>query len=167
MTSAQDAALEPLRAALIAQARAEAQRLRGEAEADGRRVVVEAQRQAAQILAEAHTQGEADAAELITAERGKSRRAARAVVLAAQRAAYDDVQHKARAAVRALLAEPAGRERLEAAARARLGETAEVHALADGGLVAHTADGRRIEASVQLLVETALADLNLEQLWAR
>jgi hypothetical protein len=166
MTSAHDAALEPLRTALIARARAEAAEERASAEADGQRVLAAAQQQAEVVLADARAQGEADAAALLAAQRARSRRAARGIVLGAQRAAYDELSERACAAVRELLADPARRACLEAVARGKLGDRVVVRVLPEGGLVAETADGRRVDASVQALVDSAVANLDLEQLWA-
>ncbi len=166
MTSTRDAALEPLRAALIARALAEAAEERASADEDGQRALAAAQQQADAVLADARAQGERDAAALLAAERARSHRSARGIVLGAQRAAYDELREQARAAVRDLLADPARRARLEAIARGRLGDHAVAHEQPGGGLVAETSDGRRVDASVHALVDSAVANLDLEQLWA-
>lgn len=169
MTEALDprlAALEPLRAALIARARAEAGRVRAAAAEDGRQVLAGARDEAAALVADARAQGEADAAALLAVERSHARRVARGAVLAAQRAVYDELRERARIAVRALLADPDRRARLATVVRGRLGDHAVVRDRPDGGLVAESPDGRGVDASVEALVDSALADLDLEQLWA-
>lgn len=159
-------ALEPLRAALLARARADADNQRAAAEDAGRRVVEAAQREADAALDEARSRGEADAAGLLAVERAQARRTARAVVLAAQRAAYDELCRQARAAVADLLADPDRHRRLAVTVRERLGDGAIVRDDPAGGVVAESPDGRRIDASVDALVGTAMGELDLEQLWA-
>ena len=71
-----------------------------------------------------------------------------------------------RVAVGSLREDPATRTRLEAVVRRRLGDPdATVVPPPDGGLVGETADGRRVDASVAALVDAALAETDLEQLW--
>lgn len=166
VTDARLVALEPLRAALLARARAEGERVLEAAGEDGRQVLAAARDEAAALLADARTQGEADAAALLAVERAQARRAARGVVLGAQRAVYDELRRRARTAVQALLADPDRRARLADVACGRLGDHAIVRDLPDGGVAAETPDGRTIDASVDALVDGALADLDLEQLWA-
>lgn len=158
-------ALEPLRSALLARARADADDERAAAEDEGRRVVEGARAQADAVLAEARTRGEADATGLLAVEGAQARRTARAVVLAAQRASYDELCRRARAAVADLLADPDRRRRLAVTVRERLGEGATVRDDPAGGVVAESPDGRRIDASVDALVAAAMSELDLEQLW--
>ena len=73
---------------------------------------------------------------------------------------------RTRAAVRELLSDPERYQRLAATVRSELGQDATVRDHADGGLVAEAPDGRRIDASVDVLVERALKNLELEQLWS-
>ena len=160
------AALEPLRAALFARARAEADRVRAAADHDARQVLDAARAEAEALLADARARGSADAAALDAVEVARRRRAARSVVLGAQRAAYDELRSRACAAVQVLLADPARRARLADVARGRLGDRAIVRDAPDGGVVAQTPDGRSLDASVAALVDGALEDLDLEQLWA-
>lgn len=160
------AELEPVRAALIARARSDAAAMRAAAQVDARRAMADAQQQADAMLADARAQGRADAAAQLAVEQSRSRRAARAVVLAAQRTAYDELRDRARAAVRELMAVPASRAHLELLIRDRLGDDAVVRVQQDGGLLGETPDGRRLDASVRALVDGALAGLDMEQLWA-
>ena len=161
----QSQALEPLRGALLARARAEADRLRAAAQADGERTVAQARGEAEALLADARTRGEAEGAELLAAEQTAARRSARAALLGAQRAAYEDLRSRAAQGVRALLREPENRRLLAAALRHALGDVASVSDTEDGGLFAQAPDGRSIDASIGTLVDGALADLDLEGLW--
>jgi hypothetical protein len=164
--TAQPAALEPLRAALIARATADADQVRAASEEEGMHAVTAAREQASALLAQARAQGEADAAALLGAERARVRRAARAVVLQAQHAVYRELLRQASAAVRELLGDPARRDRLEAAVRGELGEPAVIRQLPGGGVAGETPGGNVIDASVEALVEMVIAGLDLEQLWA-
>lgn len=169
MTHAKDPlqiALEPLRAALIARARAEADRVCADAETAGRQLLAEGRDEAEALLAKARAQGETDAAAMFASEMDRARRSARGVVLAAQRAAYTELRQRALTAVRGLLADPARRARLAAVLRSQLGDQAVVREHPDGGIVAETPDGRSLDASIEKLVDSAVADLDLEQLWA-
>lgn len=166
MTLAWDAALQPLRDALVAEANAAADTVRTAAEDEGGRGIADAQQRADAVRSDARLQGEQDAAVLLSAERAKSRRAARTIVLAAQRAAYDDLRAQARSAIQQLLADPAVRGRLEAQACTQLGADVTVRELPGGGFVAETPDGRTVDASVSALVDGALAGVDLEALWA-
>ncbi len=159
-------ALEPLTVTLLARAQAGADGERAAAEQEGQRVVAAAASQAEASLAHAQALGEADAAGLLAADRATSRRAARAVVLAAQRAAYDELRHRSRAAVAGLLADPERHHRLAVTVRDRLGEGATVRDHPAGGVMGEAPDGRHIDASVGALVEAALAGIDLGQLWA-
>lgn len=158
-------ALEPLRRALLANARAEADRIRRSAEEAGRRAVADAEEEVAVMLATARAQGEEDGAALRRADDARARSAARTVVLADRRAVYEELRRRARVAVRELLVEPGDRQRLAEALRRGLGAGAAVSDTDDGGLLARAADGRVIDASVGVLVDRALAGLDLEQLW--
>lgn len=166
MTSTWDAALQPVRDALLAEARADAEATLHAARQDGHRVLMAAQREADAVLADARAQGSQDATSLLATERARSRRAARAIVLAAQQAAYDELREHAAVAVRQLLSDPANRARLEALASRRLGDRVTVRSAPDGGLLAVASDGRSVDASIHALVDGALAGLDLEQLWA-
>ena len=88
-------------------------------------------------------------------------------MLGAQRAAYDELREQARGGgARAARLIRRGRPVSTAIARGRLGDHAVVREQPGGGLVAETSDGRRVDASVHALVDSAVADLDLEQLWA-
>jgi len=157
-------ALAPLRAALVAAATAEADGMREAAQADARRRLEEARHRADALVAEARAQGESDAAWVLAGERTLARRAARGLVLAAQRDAYERVHREALVAVRALLVDPTARDRLAELLRTRL-PGATVRTLEDGGLAADTADGRSADASAEALVALALRAFDGRRLW--
>lgn len=160
------AALEPLRQALLRRAEAAADAMRAAAEREASVAIDAAQQQAAAALARARADGEADAAQRQAEDRARARHEARRVVLAAQRAVYEELRAQARAAVRELLADPDAQQQLVALVRARLGPDAQVQPHPSGGVVGALPDGRRVDASVDALVEQALAGLDLAPLWA-
>lgn len=157
--------LAPLRAALVERARADAAAIRAEAERGAQGACAAATQRSAELLSEARAQGEQDAREAFHAEQARARAAARAVVLAAQREVYEQLRAETAAAVRTLLAEPAAHARLVATVQARLGEPCELVDAPGGGVLARTAAGRIVDASVDALVDQALSRLDLEQLW--
>jgi vacuolar-type H+-ATPase subunit E/Vma4 len=159
------AALAPLRASLLARANSDAERMRRVAEADGEQAVAAALVTSKTVLTNARAQGAADAAALLADERARGRRAARGIVLAAQRAAFDELRKQVGQEIQGLLADPALRDRLSGMLREQLGATANVRQQGSGGLLAQSPDGRRIDASVTALVDLALADLDVERLW--
>jgi vacuolar-type H+-ATPase subunit E/Vma4 len=165
VVEARRAALEPLRAALITRARAEAARIQAAADADAQQVMAAARDEAAAVLARARAEGEAEAGAMLATEAARSRQVARGLVLDAQRAAYDELRERARSAVRGLLEAPDRRARLAASLRARLGDQGTVRDHPDGGLLAETDDGRSIDASIGALVDADVSGKDVEQLW--
>jgi hypothetical protein len=166
MTSDVTESLAPLRHALLRRAQAAADATRSEADRQARALVAAAEQESAALLARARADGEEDAAQLQTEDRGRSRRAAREIVLAAQRAVYDALRTQAQTAVHESLADPAQQRRLREMVGNQLGPQAQVSEAAGGGLVGSAPDGRRVDASVPALVERALNSLDLEPLWA-
>ncbi|HEY6707666.1 MAG TPA: hypothetical protein VJB61_08730 [Actinomycetota bacterium] len=163
-------ALEPVRAWLLAAARAEAERRRAEAAADAERQVAGARAEADAILADARAQGTAEGSALAAAEETRGRRLARRLVLQAEREAYEELRARSRAAVRALRQDPgypALRERLNRLALAAAGPGARVSEHPDGGVVAE-APGLRVDCTLDGLAERAIAALGGEvaELWA-
>jgi len=161
-----DSSLEPLRAALIARAESDAAQIRAQAEQEGQMAVAAARDQAAALLAAARSEGAITASQLLAAEQYKARRAARRVVLTAQRAAYEQLREHSRDAVRRLLVDPTRRGELIATVQERLGDRAVVRDVPDGGLVAEAPDHRRIDATVAALVDAAITALDVEAMWA-
>jgi vacuolar-type H+-ATPase subunit E/Vma4 len=159
------AALDPLRDALLADARAEARSVEASAEADGSELLESARRQRETVLQEARARGGADGAMRLQAERARIQREARRLVLAAQREAYEELRRQAIVAVGELLAEPAQRARLTQALRARLGEETDVRSQPDGGLVGRSRDGRAVDGSAEAAVDAVLAVIDLQPMW--
>ncbi|WP_298460816.1 hypothetical protein [uncultured Cellulomonas sp.] len=157
--------LEPLRAALLARAQADAQDVRADASRQAADRLAAAQRQAEEILVAARARGADDAQVLVRSRRADARRAARGVVLGARALAQEELRRRAADAVRAQLADPVTRGRLVAQLQARLGPGTVVHDAPDGGLLAASPGRRAIDASVGALVAAALAELDLEGLW--
>jgi len=166
MTTSVTKSLEPLEQALIRRANATADAARADAEEQARATTAAAEQQAEALLAQARAEGEADAAELQAADLGRSRREARGILLAAQRAVYDELRSRAQAAARTLLADPEQQRPLVALVQAQLGPHATVRDHPAGGVIAEAPGGRRIDASVDVLVERVLTGSDLEQLWA-
>jgi len=160
------AALQPLRAALLTAAGAEADACRSAAATEGVALLAKARLEGEALLTEARARGSSDGAIRVSAERARVQREARQIVLLAQHAAYDDLRRQAVAAVRALLEEPGERQRLAQALRDRLGSEVVVRDHPDGGLSGESADGRVVDASVGSLVDAALATVDLPSLWA-
>lgn len=162
--------LAPVREALLADARGDADRLLDEADADVEAVCRRTAAECDRIRREARARGEKDAEELVVAERARARRQARAVVLRARGQAYDDLRHRVHEAALALRDAtdyPELRERLAGQARALVGDSARVSESADGGVVAEDG-GRRAVLSLTALAERVLERMgpDLEGLWA-
>ena len=160
------ASLAPLQHALLRRAEAAADALRAAAEGEAGTATDAARQQAAATLSRARAEGDADAAQRQAEDRARARREARGIVLAAQRAVYDQLRTGACAAVREQLSDPEREQRLTALVRDRLGPDAQVRPHPSGGVVGRTPDGRRVDASADALVEQALAAIDLAPLWA-
>lgn len=163
-------ALAPVREALLARAREDAERACADAESEVAARVDAARTEVAALVAEARAQGELDTRALVELERARARRAARALVLGARRQAYEELRAACREATAALLAGPsypAVRERLVAEAQDALGPDAVIEEAPEGGVLARV-PGRRVDLSCAALAERALASLgtDVEQLWA-
>ena len=161
--------LQPLRGSLLAQARAEALALVEAARSDAGDAQAAAGAEAGALIRAAASEREAATGAARERRRQRARREGRAIVLRARRAAYDELRVAALAAAADLLVQPgypALRERLAAAARARLGPHAEVAEAPGGGVLARAGD-RLVDCSLHAMVERCLADLggDLEELW--
>jgi vacuolar-type H+-ATPase subunit E/Vma4 len=161
--------LGPVRAALLAQARAEAaaQVDAARREADERRASARAEADA--LLLQARSDREETAAAARSRSLRRARRDARAIVLRARREAWEELRAAALAAAADLRARPdypGLRDRLAAAARERLGPDAEVTEPDGGGVLARAGE-RLVDCSLPVLVQRRLADLgpDLEELW--
>lgn len=159
-----------VRAGLLARAGSEAERLLAEVDAETDAAIARAQAEADAITADARAQGEADAAGVLVAERARARRQARAVVLAAQREAYEELRSRVRRELPLLRADPAyvaWTDRLRDELRAVLGPEAVVTEHPEGGVVGET-PGRRVASTLTGLADRALDALgsDVERLWS-
>jgi vacuolar-type H+-ATPase subunit E/Vma4 len=150
--------LAPVREALLALARREAERVLAAADADAAAILAQSDGEAEQIRSAARAEATADAATRLAIEESRINRESRAVELRARRAAYDVLVRRAREAMRGLSDEPGLREKLEGLARAELGATATVVPSPDGGVVAE-AGRRRISYPLTALAEIAVGEL--------
>jgi vacuolar-type H+-ATPase subunit E/Vma4 len=157
--------LVPVQEALLAAARSQAEQILATAQQAAREVLGQAQAQAEEIRAQARARGEANGADLIAAARSRAGRQARAVVLAAVRAEYEALREAARNAVAGLTDDPDYqfvRRRMTVSLRRLLGEEAQVHDAAGGGVVA-TVPGRSADLSLARLADRAVEDVLAEE----
>lgn len=164
-----DAALEPVRGALLAAARADAAAVLATADEDAAATMAVARAQVGDLAATARAEGAADATAMLAADRARGRREARRIELAAREEVWDQLRDRARTTVTALRADPAYdrlRDRLAARARELAGAGAVVTEPPEGGVVAVTA-GRRWDLSLPALAERAVDALGpeVERLW--
>jgi hypothetical protein len=165
-------AVEPLRDALLERAHAEAEHVLAAADERAAELLAEAEAHGAALVAQARAEGLAAAALAGAHEQALARRRARTLVLAAQRELYEELRRQARAAVhdlrRDLRRYATLLERLSAAARAQLGEGAELEVDPPGAGGVRAADGpRSVDYTLDALVERCVARLGdgLERLW--
>ncbi len=172
-TAVAERALEPVRARLLAEARAEADQITAQARAEADRVVRDARAAAERAIALARAEGEAAAVPLAAAERRQGRARARETVLGAQRAAYEELAERVRAAADELRDEPeypALLSRLTAlatrAAEAAGAVDVSVSVPAQGGVIAR-AGLTVVDCSLPRLAAQALAALGdqVRELW--
>jgi vacuolar-type H+-ATPase subunit E/Vma4 len=166
--AAATAALAPVRAALLDRARAEAEATVRTAQAEADRTLAEGAAQARALVDQARREGAADAEAALAAERSRTRRRCRGLVLGAQRAAYDALRTTTQEQVAALRDDtqwPAMRARLVARGRHLLGPDAELAEVPDGVVV--RAGTRSADLTLSSLAEDRLEELGPEvgQLW--
>lgn len=155
-------ALAPVREALLALARRDAERTLADADADADATLARADADAEQVRSVALAEATADAQARLATEVSRINRESRAVELRARRAAYDELVARARDAMQGLSDEPGLRERLEGLARAQLGATASVAAGPGGGVVAESGE-RRVSYLLTSLAESIAAELLAER----
>ena len=161
--------LAAVRAAILAQAAADAEHALAAADRDVAARLAAAADQVARDQASARSTAERDAAAIVEESRSRARRRARAIVLAAQRSTFEELRARARSAARALRTDPgypALLARLTATARDRLGPAAVAREHPDGGVVAE-ADGRRVVLTLAAAADRAVDALGrrAEELW--
>jgi hypothetical protein len=157
-------ALSPVRAALVGEAVQQAEKIRAAASAEAEAVVAAARGQAEEILSQARVRGELDGRSAAASRRAMSRRAARGVVLAAQRDAYSELRRRVHEAVCALREDPVYprlRDRLEGLARGLAGPSATVACHPAGGVVAE-GPGTFVDCSLPRLADRAVDALGAE-----
>jgi vacuolar-type H+-ATPase subunit E/Vma4 len=163
--------LDPVRAALLAEARTEADRLVSEAEERAATYVAHAEEEKTALVRRARAEGEA-AAELESAsELAQARRRARTFVLEARRAVYEDARREAHAAAQRLRSESRYEQlidRLAAQVKEELGPDAELELDPPEGGVLGRLGNRRVDHTLPALVERCLDECgdDLERLWA-
>lgn len=164
------AALEPVRRALIADAQNRAQDLLAAAREQAQQRQDTARAEAAALLAAARATGEQSARVAAHAHTVRARRAARGLLLAAERELYDELSVRAGQAVTRLRADPDYPDvlrRLRAWVTAELGPGAEVVEHPGGGVLG-SCEGRTIDLSLPAMASRELERLSGEvaALWA-
>lgn len=161
--------LAAVRAALLARATADSQRAVAAAEAETAETLRAAESRAAVIRDTAAAEAAADATAIKADARARTRRQERAIVLAAQRSAYQQLRDGAHIAVRGLCSDPGYPDllaRLRVVARDRLGPGAVVGEDPHGGIVAMGA-GRRLFLTLDAAADGAVEALTdkAAELW--
>jgi vacuolar-type H+-ATPase subunit E/Vma4 len=162
-------ALAPVRAHIASGARSEADRILAAAHAEADELLRAADAEAERAVALAREQGRAQAVPPAAAERRRGRARARAIVLSAQREAYDDLYRQVLAGADALRAEPGYGplvDRLTVMATRAAGPEATVTTPAAGGVVARSGQ-TVVDCSLPRLAGLAMQALDDEvrKLW--
>jgi vacuolar-type H+-ATPase subunit E/Vma4 len=160
--SRQELALAPVRAALLRDASAEAERLLASARGAADALLEQARRDAVSKISHAREQGRMQAAQLARAELSRGRREARAIELGAQLHARADVERRIRTAIMGLKDEPGYgelRARLAGLALQAAGPGAAVSEHPEGGVVAR-GPGALVDCSLPRLAQRAIAVLD-------
>lgn len=164
-------ATEPLREALLADARAQAERVLARADDQAEAKLREAEEQGRRLVEQARAEGEAAAAIAGAHDEARTRRVARAAVLAAQRELYDELAAQARSAARDLRETPGYPsllERLSEAARTQLGSDAELEIdPPETGGVRASNGARHVDYTLDALAGRCVERLGnaVEELW--
>jgi vacuolar-type H+-ATPase subunit E/Vma4 len=159
------------REALLADARRRAHEIVAQAETEAAEQIEPAHRQADALVAAGRAQGEVDGRLEAAREEAVARFSARMTVLAEQRASYDELRRRARAAVLTLRDEadyPELLERMAAAARRDLGDDAQLQIdPPDRGGVLATAGTRAVDYTLVALADRCVDGLGprLAALW--
>lgn len=166
------AALSPVTDALLARARERARAELVRADEETRDTLTRAEEQASRVIADAKAEGAAAAERAAAAQRTFGRRAARAMVLAARRRAYEGLRAAAVEELIARAATPEGRlltERMTAWVHERAGEAATPGRVEQGTLEAIARSGNGLASlGPTALIDEALASLSdeVEALWS-
>lgn len=162
-------ALDPVRAEILRQARAEAETAVAEAETEAARQVARARTEAGAILDEARVRGRADADGAVRTGASRARRQARAIELRARREVYESWRSAVTEGIRGLTYTaqyPRILASLASRARELLGPKAQIEEDSAGGLRAHSAQ-RRVDLTLEAIAARAVADAEGEasDLW--
>ena len=159
-----DADLAPVRQALLRLTRTAAAARLAEARRHAEALVGDAEAEAGQARRSARASAEAEAAVLVSEARRRVQRGTRTRGLEARRRAYEELVARARNAVgEAVAADERVPEALEVLAREQLGPEAVVTRLPDGGGVVAVAGDRRVDFSIDALVEQEAAAVQAER----
>lgn len=164
LAARQQAALEPVRAAMLRQATQDAAAAVASATDAAAALIAQAQRDADALVAQATADGAAQAAPVAAAELSRARQAARSIALRADLAVRDEVVRRIKAAVLALREGPDYPqlfERLGVLAASAAGPGAVVTAHPDGGVVA-TSGGVTVNCSLPRLADHAVTALDAQ-----
>lgn len=161
--------LAPLLEAVQAHAQRDADLAVRAGDADAAASLAGAEAESAALVDDARRRGTADAELILSTERARGAREARAIVLDAQRRAYESLRQAARDAVCGLREEPlypALLEALRARIAAELGPAARSREVPRGGLIGETG-GRRTEYTLDGLADDIVERLRpeMERLW--
>jgi vacuolar-type H+-ATPase subunit H len=152
------AALAPVRDAMLRRAAARADLLVAEASREAQALLAQARKDAADAVLRAGQEGRAQAESLAVAERNRGRHDARAILLGTELRARDELAGRIRAAVRGLRDQPGYPEfldRLAGLAQRAAGPRATVSEHPDGGVIAR-APGVLVDCSLPRLAERAI-----------
>lgn len=171
LTDEAEAALEPVRERLLADAREDAEKVVAAARQDAAARLDHTRQDTAATVARAREAGRTQAEEAVAREVARARREARGVLLAARETVRLQVRDAVHAAAVELSQEPGYPDllvALAASARSALGENAVVREAPDGGVLAE-AGSLRVDLSLPALADQALRDGEREValLWTR
>jgi len=167
--TAQTPALAPVRAYLLRQARAEADRIAEEARGTAAAILRQARSAADKAVALAPAQGRAEAAAAAAAEQARSHEQARSIVLSAQREVYEELCVRVLAAAGGMRDEPGYRRllsRLITMATRAAGPGAATAVQPEGGVVARSR-GVVVDCTLPRLAGVAVDELGdqVRELW--
>jgi vacuolar-type H+-ATPase subunit H len=165
--TAAEAALGPVRAALLRRAREQAAGITAEARRQAAAALEQAHRDAASQVARAREAGRSQAAQLSAELRAQGRRRARAALLGAQREAYEELRDRVRASMASLRGGPGYAlllERLRHDAGQAAGPGAVLTEAPAGGIIAR-APGIVVDCSLPRLADAAVEALGEQVAW--
>lgn len=163
-------ALQPLENALLAHARADAAAAMSNGRQRAEEIRATARQRASDLADSARNEGRQQAQAEVDTELARKRRQAHALVLAAQRAVYEQLRRRCLDTASALRDDPGYsllRSQLAGIAAVMLGPSADIQDGPGGGVVA-SSDGRSVDLSLAALVERELAgrDTEVPELWS-